>query len=72
MPVILPPAAHEKWLSEETTAAELKKLLVPFPADAMKSYPVDKRVNYPQVDDKDLTNPTDLAHEPQPGLLFEM
>ena len=67
---LLPPAAQEKWLSAESTSAELKKLLVPFPADAMKSYPVDKRVNHPQVDDKDLTNPTELVPDPQPGLPF--
>jgi putative SOS response-associated peptidase YedK len=55
MPVILRPESYEAWLACETTAAELKYLLTPFPAEQMKSHPVSTAVNYPENDSEQLT-----------------
>jgi putative SOS response-associated peptidase YedK len=49
MPVILEPRAYGQWLSTDITDAEgLTQLLVPFPPENMKAYPVDRWVNNPQ------------------------
>ncbi|MDX6613626.1 MAG: hypothetical protein QOD75_2812 [Blastocatellia bacterium] len=72
MPVILSPAAQEEWLQSQVGADGLKELLVPFPAAAMKSYPVTTQVNYPQNDEPDLVQPVELIVEPTTGMLFEM
>jgi putative SOS response-associated peptidase YedK len=46
MPVILEPRAFRQWLSTDITDAEdLTQLLVPFPPENMKAYPVDRWVN---------------------------
>lgn len=46
MPVILPVAYFDQWLDRNyKDTAELKKLLVPYPASEMKAYPVSKYVN---------------------------
>lgn len=43
MPVILEPRAYGPWLSTHITDAEgLTQLLVPFPSENMKAYPVDR------------------------------
>jgi putative SOS response-associated peptidase YedK len=41
MPVILPEEHHDSWLSGEAG----KEVLVPFPADRMKAWPISSRVN---------------------------
>ncbi len=52
MPVILPPEAYDRWLSpEEQSATALQSLLRPYPADAMRMYPVSRQVNNPRLDD---------------------
>jgi putative SOS response-associated peptidase YedK len=49
MPVILEPRAYGQWLSTDITDAEdLTQLLVPFPRENMKAYPVDRWVDNPQ------------------------
>jgi putative SOS response-associated peptidase YedK len=54
MPVILPAAAHARWLDPDFADAEaLQPLLVPFPADQMSATPVSTRVNNPAVDGPD-------------------
>jgi putative SOS response-associated peptidase YedK len=50
MPVILPPEQHEAWLHDATPVALLQQLLVPFPADEMKTYRVSDEVNSPKND----------------------
>lgn len=51
MPVILPPAAYDRWLeSDEQNPAALQNLLQPFPAQAMIAYPVSSLVNRPEND----------------------
>lgn len=70
MPVILPSEAQEAWLSKDAQPVRLKRLLAPFPASEMKSYPVSSQVNRPQVDDAQLVQPIDLGLEIQNGMLF--
>lgn len=48
MPVILGHNAAGAWLDKATSPAELKALLVPFPALKMSAVPVSKYVNRPQ------------------------
>lgn len=55
MPVILPPECWEAWLDPEyNDAADLQGMLVPYPADEMRAYPVSTRVNSPKNDDAEL------------------
>jgi putative SOS response-associated peptidase YedK len=53
MPVILGEEHHEAWLSNRAG----KEVLVPFPAAAMRVWPIDPRVNSPKNDDPDLLKP---------------
>jgi putative SOS response-associated peptidase YedK len=53
MPVILPPEAHSAWLSGEAG----KEILVPYPSDRMKNWPISTRVNSPKNNDPELLNP---------------
>jgi putative SOS response-associated peptidase YedK len=50
MPVILPREKYATWLSPETSSDERAALLVPFPADRMRAYPISPRVNSPRND----------------------
>jgi putative SOS response-associated peptidase YedK len=48
MPVILQPEYYGIWLDPDFDEKELlTSLLKPYPADAMKAYPVSRRVNKP-------------------------
>jgi hypothetical protein len=53
MPVILAEVHHEAWLSNQAG----KEVLVPFPADAMRAWPISPRVNSPKNNDPDLIRP---------------
>ena len=57
MPAILPAEAHESWLDRRTSRTELLRMLAPFPAEKMTTYPVSSSVNSPDNDSIDL-----LAH----------
>jgi len=48
--VILPPESYELWLSDDTRGADLKSLLLPFPADEMTSHAVSYEVNDAKID----------------------
>jgi len=52
--VMLRPESYGRWLDQEAHSAVLKELLVPFPAQEMKSHPVSSEVNYPDNDNEDL------------------
>src|SRR5260370_35325036 len=58
MPVILPEELHESWLSGEAG----KEVLVPYPADRMKAWPVSPRVNSPKYNDPEIIAPIE-QHE---------
>ncbi len=52
MPAILPAEAYAAWLDPgERTPEELQPLLRPYPAQALRGYPVSPRVNDPRFDD---------------------
>lgn len=63
MPVILPAEAQDQWLRHDTRGTELKDLLVPYPASAMKSFPVSQEVNGSQAEDAQLVEQIDLSQE---------
>lgn len=68
MPVILPEEYWKLWLDPRTPPAELKDLLLPFPAAAMKSHPVGSNVNYPAIDNEDLIKRVDAEPGTTPSL----
>lgn len=57
MPVILNPESYNLWLDEASRATDLKDLLVPFPANQMKSHAVSYDVNDVKVDHEGLLRP---------------
>ena len=57
MPVIIAPEAYERWL--DGTAELPLDLLAPYPADAMRVYPVSTRVNATRNDDATLIEVVD-------------
>ena len=69
MPVILPEELHDAWLSGEAG----KEVLVPFPADRMKAWPISPRVNSPKNNDPEVVTPMETESvalsENQPQLL---
>ena len=58
MPAILRPADYERWLGSEP---DPHALLITFPSEPMKMWPISKRVNSPRNDDEDLLAEVDLA-----------
>jgi putative SOS response-associated peptidase YedK len=56
MPSSLPEEHHDAWLSGEAG----KEVLVPFPADRMKAWPISSRVNSPKNNDADIVLPIEL------------
>ena len=58
MPTILRPADYERWLGSEPDPHDL---LITFPSEPMKMWPISKRVNSPRNDDEDLLAEVDLA-----------
>ena len=62
MPVILDEAAIAKWLGEAPTGADdLTSLLRPCPAERLRLWPVDPRVNNVRNEDGDLIKPLNPA-----------
>lgn len=61
MPAILPAEVQEAWLSDDTQPMELLSFLNPFPATAMKSYPVSQQVNAATVENAQLVEPVELS-----------
>ena len=68
MPAILQTESCDLWLSPKTEPTLLKKLLMPFPAQKMKSHPVSSAVNYPENDNSDLVTRTDAEVGTTPSL----
>lgn len=60
MPVIVPESAYDEWLDPRTEVERLLQLLVPYPADEMKCYPVSTKVNSPANDEPSLIEPIAL------------
>jgi putative SOS response-associated peptidase YedK len=70
MPVILTADAYDAWLRADADPRELKALLAPYPAAAMKSFPVSTKVNSALVDEAPLVEPIELKPEMTTGSLF--
>lgn len=69
MPVMLTRDAQDQWL-RDSGPDELMKVLKPFPAEAMKSFPVSKQVNHAQIEEPSLVEPVELIEEPENLMLF--
>jgi len=50
MPVILPPAKYDAWLTDGSRENFLQQLLAPYPSDEMEAYKVSPEVNSPKND----------------------
>jgi putative SOS response-associated peptidase YedK len=62
MPVILDPDSYDLWLDPGMNkVSELSRLLVPFGAKSMRSYPVSTRINHVANDDEECSRPVVLA-----------
>lgn len=57
MPAILAPGDYATWLASNTAAPDAAMLLKPYPPEAMRSWPVSKRINSPASDDPGLIEP---------------
>jgi putative SOS response-associated peptidase YedK len=57
MPVILGEEARWQWLLEDTNEKALLDMLIPYPAEEMKCYPVSKAVNTPNNDSPEVLEP---------------
>lgn len=61
MPVILDQEHYNLWLDPENhDTRQLKELLKPYPASAIKAYPVSRRMNDPTHDEADCIKPVKL------------
>ena len=58
MPLILPVAAYERWLSEEPDPRDVMR---PFPAEPMRMWPISTKVNKPENDDPSIIEPVKLT-----------
>lgn len=63
MPVILHQKDYARWLGEEPNPADL---MMPFPSELMKIWPVSTRVNNVRNQEADLLEPIEPD---EPGLL---
>jgi putative SOS response-associated peptidase YedK len=68
MPVIIPPADLDRWLT--APPADATPLLAPAPADALAATPVSKRVNSVRNDDPACIAPAPHPARPTQGSLF--
>lgn len=66
MPVILPRENYAAWLSPDTTSEDRTAMLKPFPAEAMRAYPISPRVSSPRNDDVALLEPATAAAPEKP------
>jgi putative SOS response-associated peptidase YedK len=55
MPIILAEEHHDSWLSGDAG----KEILVPYPAERMKAWPVSPRVNSPKNNDAEIMVPVE-------------
>jgi putative SOS response-associated peptidase YedK len=68
MPVIIPPASYERWLAN--IEPDPRDLLIPFPSDLMRMWPISTRVNKPENDDPDILKPFEPADGGSSTLLW--
>jgi len=61
MPVIIPAESYDRWLAN--IEPDPRDMLVPFPSELMRMWPISTRVNKPENDDADL-----LSEVPKPSV----
>ena len=61
MPVILPPDDYDRWLAN--IEPDPRDLLVPFPSELMRIWPISTRVNKPANDDEAVLDPTEIQED---------
>jgi len=61
MPVIIPPSAYDRWLAN--IEPDPRDLLVPFPPELMRMWPISMRVNKPEHDDPAILDQVDTRPE---------
>jgi len=62
MPVIITRTDYARWLDPSLTdPVEIAKLLLPYPADEMRAYPVPTRVNNAKNEGVELIQPVSAA-----------
>jgi putative SOS response-associated peptidase YedK len=54
MPAILTPESYDRWLGMEP---DPKELMISFPAQPMRMWPISRRANKPENDDTALLEP---------------
>ena len=59
MPVIIQPDQYRAWLDGSTTMDDVRRLVAPYSADAMRTWEVSFRVNDPRTDDATVIAPVD-------------
>jgi putative SOS response-associated peptidase YedK len=60
MPVVIPAKSYDRWLAN--IEPDPRDLLVPYPSELMKMWPISTRVNNPDNHDADL-----LTAVPEPS-----
>lgn len=69
MPVIVPPEKYEQWLDPDVTDfTQIRDILKPYEATAMRRHPVSTRLNNSKIDDADSASPITLAAPAQQRL----
>ena len=63
MPVILTKEHQGAWLNKESPVESLRRLLVPYPAEAIQATPVSTAVNSAKYDGPELVKPLPAAGE---------
>jgi putative SOS response-associated peptidase YedK len=63
MPVIIAPEDYERWLEPELRDAEIARMMVPYPADEMRAYPVSTRVGNAKNEGPELIEPVAFKSE---------
>ena len=59
MPVIIPPQAYDRWLAN--IEPDPRDLLVAFPSDPMRLWPISNRVNKHENDDASILQPVAMG-----------
>jgi putative SOS response-associated peptidase YedK len=65
MPIIVPAALHQQWLSpNEVNPADLRSVFEPYPADEMEAFAVSNKVNSPRNDSQACVEPATDSQAP--------
>lgn len=59
MPVLFDRETADAWIHADLSGGDIEAMLIPFPAELMRGYPVSDRVNSPKNDSPELIKPAD-------------